>query len=219
MDGFDEIRQDFKSLAAAHDIQRPLVANPDLGVMSWHKEFNILDLGMIGSPVMASLNNDPSVGDYVLDFAQPDFIESHGHWTRKYCDDLFLDPRFAARYRPAAPDITPADWCAEPAPRPTIWLRRAVERGAPGPERRFLDRLQQSPDPAIIKAEIDACGQGTDDCRYIMRTVFRFIPELRAQGTFEQVLSNFSNDVERAHLTGWADSSAPSLIARAFSEK
>ncbi len=53
---FEAIREEFTWLAEQEALPRPTVANPDLGAMSWHKQFNIVDLGKLGSPIMAKLS-------------------------------------------------------------------------------------------------------------------------------------------------------------------
>ena len=55
VDSFDKNRKVFARIASAEDLYRPTVANPDLGVMSWHKQFNVIDMGSLGSPLIARL--------------------------------------------------------------------------------------------------------------------------------------------------------------------
>ncbi|MFH0826053.1 MAG: hypothetical protein V2B18_25145 [Pseudomonadota bacterium] len=45
--GFSEFRTLFKNLAADHRLHRPFVANPDLGLMTFHKDFNVIDWGIL----------------------------------------------------------------------------------------------------------------------------------------------------------------------------
>lgn len=216
VDDFDETRQEFASLAKSNDIQRALVANPDLGVMSWHKEFNILDLGMLGSPVIARLHQDPVVADYILDFAKPDLVESHGYWTKTYCENLFLDPRFWEYYRPVTTDIEPKKWCNNPSPQKVIWIRRSIELGFNGKERRFLESLQNQLKPESIKTELDTCDREQSDCSYIVRTVFRFVPELSAQGALLDVIKLFPDELEQAYLSTTLDSAATGKIIQHY---
>ncbi len=44
---------EFARIAEAEALPRPTVAFPDLGEASWRKQFNIVDLGRLGSPIMA----------------------------------------------------------------------------------------------------------------------------------------------------------------------
>ncbi len=62
----------FKSIAESNGIHRARVVNPDPGAMPWYKDFNILDLGMLGSPVLAQLSRMPVVADHILGFVRHD---------------------------------------------------------------------------------------------------------------------------------------------------
>jgi hypothetical protein len=216
IDDFDTTRQEFVALAERHDIQRPLIANPDLGIMSWHKEHNILDLGMLGSPIIAGLQGNAAIADFILDLAQPDFVESHGYWTNVYCEHLFLDARFDELYRPVTEATAVDPVCGDISSGKTLWVRRTIEQGASTPERAFLDRLQGNLDAALIEAEISECAATDGSCRYIARTVFRFIPELSKAGSFEDVAMLFNAEIERDYLMGWQDVDAPRRVVSAF---
>lgn len=216
LDEFDPTRRTFVALADENDIQRPLVANPDLGIMSWHKNHNILDLGMLGSPVVAELARNPGIGDYFLDFARPDFVEVLGTWTSFYCGPIFLDPRFARRYEPVGPPVNLDELCAEEDPRQTIWVRRDITKGADSDERRLLDLLQDGFDRTAVSAALDACRSSNTDCSYVVRSVYRFIPEIVAAGAFDETLALFEEGVERDYLLGWRDTGAPQRVADAF---
>lgn len=89
--GFDSIRQEFAKEADRQNLPRPTVSNPDLGVMSWHKQFNIIDMGMLGSQIMAKLKNGPVLANYFFDFAAPDMIESHESWSCRYFESIFCN--------------------------------------------------------------------------------------------------------------------------------
>ncbi|MFZ4771795.1 MAG: hypothetical protein ACOYLO_16560, partial [Ferruginibacter sp.] len=45
---FEPIQIEARQIASREGIFRPTFANPDLGLMSWSKEFNVLDIGMLG---------------------------------------------------------------------------------------------------------------------------------------------------------------------------
>ena len=129
------------------------MANPDLGVISWHKQFNIIDFGRLGSPIMAKLSSDAALADYFFDVASPDFIEFHFSYFS--CDDrkiLFADPRFAAQYGPLVEKSENWPDCG-PEPMPNgIWIRKDVLADAHTRERALIDRLEaalQAPIPAV----------------------------------------------------------------------
>lgn len=214
--GFDRTRQTFLRLSEQNQLPRPLVSNPDLGVMSWHKSFNILDLGMLGSPVVAGLADEKELSDYVLGFAQPDFIEAHGYWTKKYCGSIFPDPRFAALYVLEGEKIEMSTLCTLENPPKSVWVRRDIVSKSESAERRFIDDLQRSLHVDVIEGEIAACGGTGAECRYVVRTIFRFIPELRENGEFDDVLSLVDDPAARDYLSGWRDSDAPRRLAAHF---
>ena len=171
---------------------------------------------MLGSPVMARLGQTPAVADYFLDFAQPDILESHGYWTRLYCDNLFRNPRFSALYRPISASITADAWCDQPLPQKVIWIRRTIEIGHEGRERKLHDIAKIELNEKTIKAELNSCDATQTDCRYILRTVFRFIPELLETGRFEEVLSLFTHELDRAYLTAWRANDSVDTIFQHF---
>ena len=216
VDGFDQVRREFNAIAQNNEIRRPLVSNPDLGVMSWHKQFNILDLGMLGSPVMANLHKNPGIADYVLDFTKPDIVESHGFWTGLYCRDLFQDARFKDQYRSVSPKLSVQEMCGARRNEKAIWIRKSIELGSSSAERQFLDRLQDEFLIDTIKQELDLCDPEKTDCRYVMRTVFRFVPELMEQRQLNEVLSLFDDDIERAYLSSVYDNDATDKITNHF---
>ena len=90
--GFYPVHERFDQIALEESLPRPTVANPDLGRVSYHKQFNIVDLGYLGSPVMTKLKDSPElVNEYLFDFIAPDIIEIHGSyscWSHPY---LFAD--------------------------------------------------------------------------------------------------------------------------------
>ena len=49
---FEPLADFMDQVSADQDLARPLVANPDLGAVSWRKHFNVLDLGRLGSGVI-----------------------------------------------------------------------------------------------------------------------------------------------------------------------
>lgn len=213
---FNAIREKFVKLAEEHDIERPLISNPDLGVMSWHKQFNILDLGYLGSPVFAKLGSK-SRAEYLLRFAQPDFIEAHGPWTTSNCEHLFLNPDFVALYLPVEGHFDNREMCQPGVtPKETIWVRRDIMMSNTSRERTFLSELQNNLSPGRIATELALCRGQKGSCTYVTRTVFRFIPELRRDALFEDVISLFNDPLSRAYLTGWRNPQAHRVIVEYF---
>lgn len=200
---FEEVRQRFLDFAEREDIRRATIANPDLGVMSWHKTFNIVDLGAIGSPEVALLDQHQGAADFFLDIALPDIIESHGVWSLRHCQRLFLDPRFGTIYEPLPGTRPTSELCASANPDTGYWVRRDILKGSQSAERQFLDRLQLDLSAARISDEIDACRQANANCAYITRTVYRFIPELRKSGKIQEVSERLEGIPGWQRLQGW----------------
>lgn len=213
--GFDQVRLAFAGIAAREGIPRPTVANPDLGVISWHKQFNVLDVGLLGSPLVARLQGSIAFNEYFFDYAAPDMIETHGWWTCKY-KDLLADRRFAASYVPAdgaAPSTTTCQGAAVPT---GIWVRRDVLRSASGRERAFIDALANDPTAQRIEAELRGCRASAVGspaaCAYVARSAYRHLPELRARGESARLQAVFrespSADFDLYLLNGAEDARA-----------
>lgn len=130
---FQPFQSDFLALKKEHQLFRPTVGNVDLGLMSWSKDFNIVDLGRLGSPIVSRLKTDRSVADYVFDFAAPDFLEIHDNWSCRYAY-LFQDPRFEDQYEPVKTRRT--DWIIQTCPQDErivsgLWVRKNIKIGSP----------------------------------------------------------------------------------------
>lgn len=215
--GFERVRLKFVQLSNENDISRPLVSNPDLGAMTWYKQFNVLDLGMLGTPEMAKLPSDGSaVRKYFFRYGLPDMIEAHGYWTKKYCGSIFLTEEFLRIYEAVDGGDSTTQWCKSGNPAVRYWLRRDVKNGSQSAERQFLDSLQADLDVNKIKHEISMCKRTGASCDYIVRTTYKFIPELRRRHVFSDALALFSEPAERSLLSGWFDGQAHNAIIEAL---
>ncbi len=187
---FDSYRLEFANIAAAEVLPRPTVSNPDLGVMSWHKQFNVVDLGRLGSPIMAQTSG-PLRADYFFEYAAPDIIESHGSWSCRYDGEIFSDPRFAQRYQPL--DVRVTNWAKEqcksnPDSQSGIWVRKDILRSSASAERQLIDRLAANLSVRLLRAELERCqAPGDHNCAYVARTAWRFLPEFREQGQVDEL--------------------------------
>ena len=88
----------FEALAREHQLPRPLVSNPDLGGVSWPKQFNIVDSGLLASAIMPRVERPAA---YLVEVAKPDFIEMHAAWSCRY-NALFSNETFARELRRSA---------------------------------------------------------------------------------------------------------------------
>ena len=195
---FEKIREEVLNRAKKEEIPRPSFANPDLGAISWHKDFNIVDMGKLGSPVLARLNNPVVIKDYIFKFVAPDFIELHDIWSCSY-SYIFADKRFENMYEPLWEEKTP--WlslhCRKfPYVKTGVWIRKDIEKNSGSKERKFLNYLASNLSLKRIKYELKKCQgkSGITACQYVTRNVYRFIPELVRKGNYKGVLELFTCD-------------------------
>lgn len=205
---FDEVRVKFLEIAEENVITRPTVSNPDLGVLTWHKQFNVVDLGMLGSPEIAKIKNRPILRKYFLEYALPDIIESHTDWTQRYCGSLLHTEEFQHQYEMIDADDDIMSLCHSDRPARRFWIRRDIKLSSQSHERRFLDALQNDLDVDLIRREVYDCNTSRASCAYIARTVYKFIPELRRKGLIEEVVQLFDQKIDRSFLTGWNNARA-----------
>ena len=213
--GFDKIRLEFVELARRESLFRPTVSNPDLGIMSWHKEFNIVDLGLLGSPVMTKIRHRSpgAMTEYFFHFAAPDFIESHSSWSCQYDESIFSRPEFSQYYIPVRTEVT--DWtkgnCPSNPDSPSgIWIRKDILKYSDSAERRLIDSLANDLAVEALRDELNQCQSvAGNDCVYVARTAYRFLPEFRAAGKVEELERVFVNsrtkDYDLFLINGYRD--------------
>ncbi|MEY4575806.1 MAG: hypothetical protein RL701_509, partial [Pseudomonadota bacterium] len=199
----DRIADTCLAHAREQAVARPSLANPDLGRISFRKDFLIFDLGLLGSPPLAWLHHDHEhTADYLLELAQPDFIELHGAWVCEY-GYLLSDPRFKERYAEvrAGRKLGLSTGC--PGPH-GIFFRKDMAKDSGTPERKLHDALRERLDVARIAAELRSCEQQPDRlaCVYVARTAYRFLPELEQSGQRAAVLELFQSSKSRAYDVG-----------------
>ncbi len=229
--GFDNVRKEFTKIAEAESLPRPTVSNPDLGVMSWHKQFNIVDLGWLGSPIMAKIRNLPASieSDYFFNYAAPDMIESHRFWSCRHSEAVFKNPRFHQLYKPVREKLVTHDpqWCAHPVLE-GIWIRKDILRDAGTAERILIDDiatdLSANISVARLHEELTTCQQDPDkNCVYVARTAFRFLPEYRAGGHISALNEVFSQsrtkDYDLYLINGYKDGQAHLLAIDHIAER
>lgn len=191
---FDATRLVFERIAREQGIARATVANPDLGVLSWHKQFNMVDLGLLGSSLLPRLDDGPVRTRYLLDYAAPDVIETHGWWTCLHAPTL-ADPRFTARYVEASAPGQQQLRCRDVLVPTGTWIRRDAMRDSPSAERKLMDALAARPSVERVAEELRACqarpGSSAADCAYVARSVYRVLPEFRAQGDQDRLEALF----------------------------
>ena len=192
---FNSFRTEILNLQREHNLFRPTVGNADLGLMSWHKEFNIIDLGRIGDPVISRLKEPRLITDYLFDFAAPDILEIHNAWSCVY-SFLFNDPRFRDMYEPVRGERT--EWLRINCPQEEqvvsgLWIRKDIKVNSESRERRLIDKLRNHLSIQTIKEELELCSDeaGGWSGIYITRSVYRFLPELTKRGDLDELRSLF----------------------------
>lgn len=197
----EETRVEFQQFREQQRLPRPLVANPDLGALSFAKEFNVLDLGYLGSSVLPRLFDTASTNDYVYRIAAPDMIELHATWLQDHAN-LLADPRLAALYLPWEPPRADAE--------KRFWIRKAIRLGARSNERTLIDALAVRHEPSLVTQAVQECNAALerDGCLYVMRTVYRLLPDLSAAQA----------DQVRAALHGIADPKQRDLALAVLSD-
>ena len=212
---FSPIGDEARVIAQREGLERPSFANPDLGMISWNKEFNLLDLGMLGSSIFAKVRQGPILADYFFDFAAPDLIETHETWSCHHWQTLFSDPRFEQRYRPIRQTVVRYGSCQDtPLPK-GIWVRRDIEKGANTAERRLIDDLKKEPNTVRLAEELARCQQThsqAEDCAYVARAAYRYLPEFKKQGKAQDLVNLFDRSKSRPFdqflVTGYANAQA-----------
>ncbi|MCF6283929.1 MAG: hypothetical protein L3K26_01875 [Candidatus Hydrogenedentes bacterium] len=206
-DVFAKFRNELVELREKHDIPRPTLANPDLGLMSWHKDFNIVDMGYLGNPVLTKLDavHDDAkrdIANYFFDIAAPDLIELHGIWSERHAH-LFKDPRFRENYAAARTTIDgllrkrftrSATFRAEYGEyvRAGYWVRRDIMADSDSRERKLVDDLRRALSLERLEGELKRCeeaGLAPAQTFYVVRSAYRFIPELVEHGLYGDVVA------------------------------
>jgi hypothetical protein len=196
---FDPTRVAFVHAARENGITRPTVASPDLGVLSWYKQANVVDLGSLGSSVIARVDLGPRLNRYLFDYAAPDMIESHGYWSCRY-STFFADRRFRAAYVELGPPGSQWSSCNGVQVAIGIWIRRDVMAGSASAERALLESLQRMPSIQRVASELRQCEQSNTApaaCAYVARSVYRLLPEFRARGEQQALEDLFATSRSR----------------------
>jgi hypothetical protein len=170
--------------------------------MSFHKTFNIFDLGYLANPVLSQLRDEESVAKYFFSVIAPDLIEVSPYWrerTRKIFDSALLETEYQ-KITQWSGSCNIAGWI-------DFYVRRSITKGSNSRERSFIDELNSDRAVSRIEREIQKC-QTTEpeNCFYIVRSVYRFLPELRREGKLEAVLALFSERETKSIFLEWGRS-------------
>lgn len=156
----------------------PIVANPDLGKVSFSKNLVNVDLGLIGEPVLAKIvRKSPAlVNEYLIDYVSPDILELHGHWSCTY-SSFISDQRFKSEWKIAWTGYVSDEMSnlnMTNCPRSgayTIW-----KRDIPKPERSLSISIATesfSVFSELIRSEVRKCSQSASGCQHVTRAIVR----------------------------------------------
>jgi hypothetical protein len=168
----------------------PIVANPDLGKLSFAKEAIIVDLGRLGDPLLTRLfRNHRSLSiTYLGKVAVPDVVETHGVWSCAYKEWLTTDG-FISGWSPFDPSVLAGLTGDEECPtdsRFTIWVRTSGED-----EFELTRAIAHSDAPAaVVTAAVSNCVAADGDvwrCEYVRRAITRNSPRLHEGGQLGDV--------------------------------
>jgi len=199
-----------------------IVANPDLGKVSFDKGAVMVDLGLLGDPLLTRIHEDRPdlLATYLELVAGPDVVESHSGWSCEY--GAWLDsPAFSARYA-----LSDDRWLDQRAQAPdcpfagrwSIWVRTdAAEKYA------LTRRLLGSDHPDdVARRAIESCARRDGDafrCQGVRRAVQRAAATLRAEGATQAVVAALEDSptarLDAALLLrrpGWADDAFEAFV-------
>lgn len=196
----------------------PIVANPDLGKISFEKRAIMVDLGWLGDPLLARFSKyRPDLETvYLSEAAKPDVAEAHLSWSCRY-KDWIASVEFQDAYQLSDPNMATAgsEYNSE-CPlggRYAIWKR--VEPSAEF-EYELTSEIATSPDPlSVIAKAVQQClaaPGGVFRCQPIRRAVTRNSPMLKQTGLLDEAAEILKQSPSGAfdyevitRERGWAD--------------
>ena len=212
---FEKIQSELLDPSSQENLFRPTIANPDLGLMSWSKQFNIVDLGMLGSSIFSKVRQGPLLADLFFDYLAPDLIESHETWSCQYWQTLFSDTRFRQRYVAIRETTVNYGNCGNTNLPKGIWIRRDIQKSSKSAERLLMNDLDQSLTTDRLKRELSNCQShfsDKKDCVYVARSAYRRLPEFRKAGEIDALNAIFESSRTKPFdhflLSGYANAQA-----------
>jgi len=194
---YEKVADTARKFDAENNLHRINLSTPDLGKISYLKEFNITDLGLLGSPLMAELFRDKDlIQEYYLEYAAPDVIQVHQGFARDF-GRMLTSSHFKEVYKPQPAERT--EWLNGHAPQyPTLtegyFVRRDLLASSRSPEWQLIQDMKANLSPVRIQEEL---ARSVDPKRpeahqYVVRTVYRFMPEIRDAGQWREFYDLFA---------------------------
>jgi hypothetical protein len=169
----------------------PIVANADLGKISFAKQAIIEDIGWLGDPLLAQiyLSRPDLVALYLNEVADPDVVATHQYWSCAY-ESWIRSPQFQSSYVLVKSwNIGPGYMSCPPRGYSAIW-----QRSVPADEYRLTRLISTTSDPVkIVRLAISSCrkgGGGIFRCEYVRRAILRNAQTLIDRGLLIPVLAD-----------------------------
>jgi hypothetical protein len=172
----------------------PIVANPDLGKVSFAKNVMNVDLGLIGDPLLSnfSRNSPEFVDDYLINIVAPDVIELHGHWNCSY-SSVITSRKFNVEWKLSwsgfvSEEMNPS--IDMPCPRVnkySIWARNIPENERQLSEAIAVESFESY--SQIIKEYLGVCNSQPYGCEFISRAIIRNKAHLIREGSLEKTVN------------------------------
>ena len=188
---FEFGRNNFLKIKEDNKLVRPMLANPDLGIISYNKDFNMMDMAYIGSPILAKLSKSNVLfNEYLFEVNTPDILELHEYWACLHTP-VFADPRFKEKFNAYNEWNSPCP----PTARAGIFLRADIVINSGSKERVFYEKIKNaihSNQGSLISILNNEIKNNSDtsiySSLYIVRVLYQFLPELRKDKLLEEVL-------------------------------
>jgi hypothetical protein len=203
----------------------PILANPDLGAISFPKVVINEDLGDLGDPLLTRLvtSRPDLVPTFLNQVATPDVVEAHQYWECLY-RSWILSTYFRGHYEV----IYTAPNSAEPglAKCPNSGAYEVWQRMKSPIEYGLTRALRTTSDPVgLVRRSLEACAsarRGVFRCEYVRRAVLRDFVALTGEGVYQQVVQLFtlapSRALDLALLkggAGWDDTAYRAFVSLA----
>ncbi|SFC18722.1 hypothetical protein SAMN05421780_103203 [Flexibacter flexilis DSM 6793] len=201
MDWIDAFTARFKGWADENRIYRATISNPDLGIVSYKKWYNIVDLGCLGSPDLGLINTNRALqGFYLGQLRRPDFIQAHSEWAQMYRH--FLNhPDFFNYYKPNEVNYSQVSKDRLQGAPEMIYASAREIIDVNNPVKKFDLSLQdnlKNPDVLLklineqVALVLNKQNYKPSDWAYISRQVFRYVPEFRKLNILDKVVETLS---------------------------
>ncbi len=195
----------------------PIVANPDLGKISFSKDLVNVDLGLIGEPLLAkiSIQSPHLVDEYLIDFVAPDVFELHGYWSCRYATTLasekFKNEWVLTWSGFVSEEMNPPNGIECHGQRAySIW-----KRNIPIEERILSEAIAAENFEEYsnrIRAELELCRSTFQGCEYVARGIIRNKANLIRTGLLDETVKLLENEhsyefdsLRILQPRGWAD--------------